>query len=88
MNEKPRQKSVTIFTTPSCYWCRVAKRYCDEHEIEYCEIDVTTDSSGRREMLLMTGQNGVPVIRVGSHAMIGWDEDEFEKLRSGAFRRR
>lgn len=81
-------KRITIYTTPTCYWCRVAKGYCNERGIEYREVDVTTDPAGRREMRLMTGQNGVPVICVGSHAMVGWDEAEFEKLRSGKFKRR
>lgn len=87
MNDKP-QRRVTIYTSPTCHWCRVAKRYCDEHGIEYIEVDVVRDLSGRREMVAMTGQHGVPVIRVGGHAMVGWDVEEFELLRSGAFKRR
>ena len=31
---------------------------------------------------------GVPVIRVGEHAMTGWDKAEFERLLSGRFKRR
>ena len=47
-----------------------------------------SDLGARREMALMTGQFGVPVIVVGEHAMIGWDPGEFELLRSGRFKRR
>jgi glutaredoxin len=79
---------VTIYTTPTCHWCRVAKRYFAEHRIEFREVDVSQDRRGRKEMVLMTGGMAVPVIRVGEHAMTGWDVREFERLRSGKFKRR
>ncbi len=71
---------VTIYTTPSCHWCRVAKRYFAEHHVQFREIDVMTDKRGLRDMLVMTGQRGVPVIRVGERALVGWDAREFERL--------
>ena len=79
---------VTIYTTPHCHWCRVAKRYFSEHGIEFREVDVTRRNAGRREMTLMTGGTAVPVIKVGEHAMTGWDEREFQKLMDGKFKRR
>lgn len=39
-------------------------------------------------MVLMTGQNGVPVIKVGERAMVGWDAREFERLLRGKQGRR
>lgn len=80
--------SITIYTTPHCHWCRVAKAYLAEKDLAYREIDVTKRASGRREMLLLTGGSAVPVIKVGEHAMTGWDVAEFEKLLSGKFKRR
>jgi glutaredoxin 3 len=79
---------VVIFTTPACGWCRVAKSYFAEHNIPFKEVDVTKDRRGLREMVLMTGGRAVPVIRIGEHAMTGWDVREFERLRSGRFNRR
>lgn len=34
-------------------------------------------------MVSATGQYGVPVIRVGDKAMVGWDKNEFEKMLEG-----
>jgi glutaredoxin 3 len=79
---------VTIYTTPSCHWCEVAKRYLAKHGVPYHEIDVTRDRRGLRDMVLMTGGRAVPVLRVGEHAMTGWDVREFERLCSGRFKRR
>ena len=84
----PHAPKVRIYTTPHCYWCGVAKRYFAEKHIDYVEIDVSHDKRGLREMVLMSGQRGVPVIAVGDHAMLGWDVREFEKLRKGGFKRR
>lgn len=84
----PVQREVTVYTTPTCHWCDMAKRYLAKHHIPYTEVDVTKDRRGLREMVLMTGGRAVPVIRVGSHAMTGWDAREFERLRSGSFKRR
>ena len=75
-----RTRRVRVFTTQTCHWCRVAKAYLVDNEIEFQEIDIISDLAGRREMVLMTGQYGVPVIVVGEKAMIGWDTEEFNRL--------
>lgn len=74
------QKRVRVFTSPTCHWCRVAKAYLDDHDIEYVECDIITDLAARREMVLMTGQYGVPVVQVGDKAIVGWNEAEFRRL--------
>ncbi len=77
-----RERSITIFTTPTCPYCTHAKRYLSEHGIPYTEVDVSRDRAGLRRMLTLTGQRGVPVILVGTRAMVGWDPREFERLRA------
>jgi glutaredoxin 3 len=79
---------VTIYTTPHCHWCLVAKQYFAENMIAYREVDVSTSGPERRKMTLMTGGTAVPVIKVGAYAMTGWDETEFRKLMAGRFKRR
>jgi glutaredoxin-like YruB-family protein len=71
---------VTVYTTPTCHWCRVTKAYLDQAGIEYVEMDIIEDLDARREMAAMTGQYGVPVILVGEKAMVGWNEEEFLAL--------
>jgi len=83
-----RQPRITIYTSPACHWCRVAKRYIEEQGLEYKEVDIIGDLRGRQEMVRMTGQYGVPVIRVGERAMTGWDKIEFERLLRGRAHRR
>jgi glutaredoxin len=85
---KKHPPKITIYTTPHCHWCRVAKAYFAGHGIEYQEVDVSVPGAGRRVMTLLTGSSAVPVILVGEHAMTGWDESEFKKLRHGRFKQR
>lgn len=79
---------ITVYTSPACHWCRVAKRYLEHRGLTYREVDIISDKRGRQEMVRMTGQYGVPVIRVGHRAMVGWDKAEFELLLSGKVGRR
>jgi glutaredoxin 3 len=77
---REQTKRVTIYTTPACHWCSVAKEFCREHDITYREVDVTVDRSGLRQMLVTTGQHAVPVVMVGEKAMVGWCADEFRQM--------
>ena len=79
---------VTLYVTPACHWCTVAKRYLTEHNIPFVEVDVTQDRRALRDMVLMTGGRAVPVVRIGEHAMVGWDVQEFKRLMGKRFTRR
>jgi glutaredoxin len=85
---KRPQPRITVFTSESCHWCKAATAYLDERGLSYREVDVIKDPRGRQEMVRMTGQFGVPVIRVGESAMTGWDRAEFERLLAGRPERR
>jgi glutaredoxin 3 len=79
---------ITVYTSPACHWCRVAKRYIEDRGLTFREVDIISDPNARQEMVRMTGQYGVPVIRVGERSMTGWDKAEFERLLKGSARRR
>jgi len=56
-------KKVSIYTTPTCHFCHLAKDYFKENNVAYDEYDVSTNAEKRTEMLNLTGQMAVPVIR-------------------------
>ncbi len=66
-------KNVTIYTTPTCHFCKMAKDFFAEKNVEFTAYDVTTDAAKREEMIQMTGQLGVPVIVIGEDIMVGFD---------------
>jgi glutaredoxin 3 len=73
-------KTVTIYSTPVCHFCHMAKDYFNEHGVSYTEHDVASDLDKRSEMIDMTGQMGVPVIRIGDDVVIGFDEAKIAEL--------
>ena len=68
-------QNVTIYSTPTCHFCQMAKEFFAEKGVQYTAYDVSTDAAKREEMIKMTGQLGVPVIVVGGDIMVGFDRD-------------
>ncbi len=66
---------VTIYTTPSCVYCKKAKAFFKEHNVEYEEKDVSSDQAVAEEMMHKSGQMGVPVIDIDGGIIIGFDEE-------------
>jgi glutaredoxin 3 len=72
--------SVVIYSTPVCHFCHEAKEFFAENNIAYTEHDVAADSEKRQEMIDVTGQMGVPVIKIGDDIIIGFDEPKVKEL--------
>ncbi len=73
-------KTVTIYSTPVCHFCHAAKDYFKENNVAFTEHDVAADHEKRQEMIDMTGQMGVPVIRIGDDVVVGFDEGKIKEL--------
>jgi glutaredoxin-like YruB-family protein len=73
------QKKVTIYSTPTCHFCHMAKDFFDENGVKYDDYDVASDLNKRKEMLEKSGQMGVPVIFIGDEMIIGFDEDKIKE---------
>ncbi|HTX74317.1 MAG TPA: Uxx-star family glutaredoxin-like (seleno)protein [Rectinemataceae bacterium] len=71
--------SVTIYTTPSCSYCRVAKDYFRQHGVPFTEFNVAADPRRADEMLRRSGQMGVPVIDVNGRIIVGFNQSEIER---------
>ena len=70
--------NITIYSTPSCKYCVLAKEYFKEKGLEYIEKDCT-DASNKRELTLLTNQLSVPVIRIDNDVYIGFQKDKIEE---------
>ncbi|OGG73076.1 NrdH-redoxin [Candidatus Kaiserbacteria bacterium RIFCSPLOWO2_01_FULL_53_17] len=74
------QQTVTIYSTPTCHFCGMAKEFFKANNIQYTEHDVASDIAQRKEMIEKSGQMGVPVITVGDSLVVGFDEPELRSL--------
>ena len=70
------EKHVTIYSTPTCHFCKLAKDFLAEHNVPFTAFDVSSDSAKREEMIQMTGQLGVPVIVIENDVMVGFDREK------------
>lgn len=70
---------VTIYSTPTCVYCKMAKEFFAKNNIAYEEHDVASDVVARKEMFDKTHQMGVPVILVGDKIIVGFDKETLEE---------
>ncbi len=73
-------KKVTIYSTPTCHFCNMAKDYFKANGVEFDAFDVSTDSAKRAEMMEKSGQLGVPVILVEDKVIIGFNKPKLAEL--------
>lgn len=67
---------VKIYTTPSCSYCGMAKKFLDDNGIKYQEFDIVQDKAAREEMKNKCNSWTVPTICVDNGVMIGFNEAE------------
>ena len=72
--------TVTIYSTPTCHFCHMAKEFFGENNITFTEKDVSTDQEALKEMVEKTGQMGVPVIDIDGELMVGFDKRTVKEL--------
>ncbi len=78
-------QKITIYSTPSCGFCKLEKAYLDEKSIAYTDIDIAADPAEAEKMVEKTGQMGVPVTVIEKEGeeeqiMVGFDQVELAKL--------
>lgn len=73
-------KKVEIYSTKTCHYCDLAKEWFNNNNINYINYDVTVDAEKRKEMIEITGQMGVPVIKVENDIVIGFDRETLSKI--------
>ncbi len=74
-NNTIMDKTVTIYSTPTCHFCQMTKDFLKEKGITYTDYNVGQDLEKRQEMIQKSGQMGVPVIFVGDEMIIGFDQE-------------
>ena len=71
--------NVTIYSTPTCPWCKKTKEWMKENNVEFTDIDVSRDQEKVKEMMEKSGQMGVPVIDIDGTIIVGFDVEAIKK---------
>lgn len=71
---------VTVYTTPTCPYCDMVKRYLSSLDVPYSEVDVASDQAAAQELVARTGQQGVPQTEIDGRYVIGYNTAEIDRL--------
>jgi glutaredoxin-like YruB-family protein len=73
-------KKVTIYSTPTCPYCKRAKDYLTQKGIPFTDYNVAEDREKAKEMIQKSKQMGVPVIVVGDDVIVGFNQAKLDSL--------
>jgi glutaredoxin-like YruB-family protein len=71
---------VIVYSTDTCQYCSMAKRYLESKNVAYQEIDVSADRAAADDMVRKSGQRGVPVIDIGGNIIVGFDKARIDSF--------
>jgi glutaredoxin 3 len=77
---RKRQPRIVVFSTPTCPHCRTAKRYLQQKGVRFTDVDVSRDERAARDMVRISGQQGVPVITVNGRPVVGFDRQKLDRM--------
>jgi glutaredoxin len=70
--------SVELYLTSWCGYCKAAESYLKEKKVSYKRFDIEKDPSAKK-VYDRIGNGGIPVIRIGSQVLQGFDPAELER---------
>ncbi len=73
-------KNIIVYSTPTCHYCTMAKNYFSKMGVSYEDKNVGVDRVAAQEMVMKSGQMGVPVIDIDGQIIVGFQPNVFEKL--------
>ena len=74
------EHSIAIYSTATCPNCIKVKKYFNDNNIEYKNIDIGENPEVIKEMIEKSGQMGVPVIDIDGKFIVGFEPGVFKNL--------
>ncbi len=68
------ESRVTVYTTEPCGFCRQAKALLEARGIDFDEVNLAKDPSGRADLVAITGQMTFPQVLIGMRSIGGFRE--------------
>jgi len=72
-------KKVMIYSTPTCPFCMMAKRFLKDNNVDFEDFDVSADRAKAQEMIRKSGQMAVPVLDIEGEIIVGFDRERIVK---------
>lgn len=74
----PPMRTITVYSTPHCPYCKQLKSFFDGQGIRYEEIDVAASDEAREALKKKSGALAVPVVDIGGTIIVGFDLPKIE----------
>ena len=71
---------VTIYTTKTCGYCPMVKKYLTMKNVQFTEVDVTSNPEARQQLFKRTGMSTVPVTLRDENYVVGFQPSLLAKL--------
>ena len=79
ISKRSESKTVVMYSTSWCGYCKKAKRHFKKSNIRYTEYDIEKSTKGARDYKKLKGR-GVPVILIGDQRMNGFSAEAFDRI--------
>ncbi len=79
-DQQTSQKSVTIYTSPTCTWCNALKSYLRQHRVTFTDIDISRDQQAAEQLVRRSGQMGVPQTEIDGEIIVGFNKARISEL--------
>ncbi|MEF8847065.1 MAG: glutaredoxin family protein [Candidatus Paceibacterota bacterium] len=73
-------KKIKVYSTPTCPYCVTLKRFLEQNDVEFKDVDISEDEEALEEMKKKSGQSGVPVVEIGDEVIVGFEKEKIKKL--------
>jgi glutaredoxin 3 len=70
--------TVIVYSTKTCPYCVMAKEYLKSKNVSFEDVDVAQDTNKAMEMIIKSGQQGVPVLDVNGKVIVGFNKVEID----------
>lgn len=71
---------IRLFTTPICPYCFSLKRFLQEKNVDFEEVDVSANEVALQEMIDETKQTTIPVLDIDGEFVVGFDRKKICEL--------
>ncbi len=69
---------ITVYTTPTCVFCKAVKEYLKDKKATFEEKDLTEEKESAKWVYDHTGQMAVPVTVINDTIIVGFDRSKLD----------
>ncbi len=70
--------SVTIYSSPTCAYCHMAKEYLKHKNVTFKELDVSENPKAAQWVMESVGQVVTPVLDINGTVVVGFDRPKID----------